>query len=312
MTASFTNRSLSLYDWQTRFHGEQRDAETGYYNYGYRYYDPTTGRWPSRDPIGERGGYNLYRFANNNGVNLVDVLGLELEFYKPTSGAGGYYTMKVVGKSFIARIGNNMGTRPRAQIEIDEPKPSLGDLITRNLVLGGIWLALAGKTDADYSEDPSDDKLSTTGFDYRLYTKKEFRWCCEDSKIVGLTLSGTKLDFGKEKLASMILSAGGGALPEKWSMTESSLSGYYGVWGRPNPIADAGLAVFPRAENRIWHMIRLKIVCNGSEATVVTNQLGSKFPSHRLWVDGKPLGDTLRQGPFSDLWNLNTPPHGFN
>jgi hypothetical protein len=23
------------------------------------YYDPVTGRWPSRDPIGERGGVNL-------------------------------------------------------------------------------------------------------------------------------------------------------------------------------------------------------------------------------------------------------------
>ncbi|MDA0768571.1 MAG: hypothetical protein O3A92_17300 [Verrucomicrobia bacterium] len=26
------------------------------YYYGYRYYDPVTGRWVSRDPIGERGG----------------------------------------------------------------------------------------------------------------------------------------------------------------------------------------------------------------------------------------------------------------
>jgi RHS repeat-associated protein len=27
--------------------------------YGYRWYDPHTGRWPSRDPIEERGGLNL-------------------------------------------------------------------------------------------------------------------------------------------------------------------------------------------------------------------------------------------------------------
>jgi RHS repeat-associated protein len=31
--------------------------------YGYRYYDPVTGRWPSRDPIEERGGDNLYAFV---------------------------------------------------------------------------------------------------------------------------------------------------------------------------------------------------------------------------------------------------------
>jgi integrase/recombinase XerD len=33
------------------------------YDYGYRYYNPTTGRWPSRDPIGEEGGLNLYGFV---------------------------------------------------------------------------------------------------------------------------------------------------------------------------------------------------------------------------------------------------------
>jgi RHS repeat-associated protein len=45
-------------------------------DYGYRYYDPVTGRWPSRDPIGERGGINLYGFVGNDGVNVWDRLGL--------------------------------------------------------------------------------------------------------------------------------------------------------------------------------------------------------------------------------------------
>ena len=43
--------------------------------YGYRYYDPLTGRWPSRDPIEEWGGLNLYGFVGNDGVNWIDVLG---------------------------------------------------------------------------------------------------------------------------------------------------------------------------------------------------------------------------------------------
>ncbi len=43
--------------------------------YGYRYYDPVTGRWPSRDPIEEVGGINLYGFVENNGVNDLDYLG---------------------------------------------------------------------------------------------------------------------------------------------------------------------------------------------------------------------------------------------
>ena len=42
-----------------RFSTKQQDDESGLLYYGYRYMDPLTGRWPSRDPIGERGGENL-------------------------------------------------------------------------------------------------------------------------------------------------------------------------------------------------------------------------------------------------------------
>ena len=44
--------------------------------YGYRYYDPATGRWPSRDPIGERGGVNLYGFVGNSPTIWFDAFGL--------------------------------------------------------------------------------------------------------------------------------------------------------------------------------------------------------------------------------------------
>ena len=44
--------------------------------YGYRYYDPSTGRWPSRDPIEEEGGINLYAFVENTWGGTIDFLGL--------------------------------------------------------------------------------------------------------------------------------------------------------------------------------------------------------------------------------------------
>lgn len=59
-----------------RFSTKPLDAATGLYYYGYRYYDPKTGRWPSRDPIGEEGGINLYGFVGNNGINHADYLGM--------------------------------------------------------------------------------------------------------------------------------------------------------------------------------------------------------------------------------------------
>jgi len=49
---------------------------SGMYYYGFRYYDPVTGRWPSRDPIGERGGLNLYAMVGNNPIRWIDYLGL--------------------------------------------------------------------------------------------------------------------------------------------------------------------------------------------------------------------------------------------
>lgn len=43
--------------------------------YGYRFYDPLTGRWMSKDPIEERGGVNLYGFVDNTAVVWFDGLG---------------------------------------------------------------------------------------------------------------------------------------------------------------------------------------------------------------------------------------------
>ena len=76
MAADFSPRSSSSYAWDFGFQGQFRDAETGWYNYGYRFYVPLLGRWINRDPIGEEGGANLYKFARNNSISWIDLLGL--------------------------------------------------------------------------------------------------------------------------------------------------------------------------------------------------------------------------------------------
>lgn len=42
----------------------------------YRAYNPTVGKWLSRDPIGEKGGINLYAYVINAPLGLVDPMGL--------------------------------------------------------------------------------------------------------------------------------------------------------------------------------------------------------------------------------------------
>ena len=59
-----------------RFSTKYRDAGMELYYYGYRFYNPMLGRWPSRDPISERGGLNLYGMVGNNLAQFYDVLGL--------------------------------------------------------------------------------------------------------------------------------------------------------------------------------------------------------------------------------------------
>src|SRR5690606_5887608 len=63
-------------NFEFRFSSKRIDPEAGCYYYGYRMYNPYIGRWLNRDPIGERGGLNLYCFLRNRAINGIDVLGL--------------------------------------------------------------------------------------------------------------------------------------------------------------------------------------------------------------------------------------------
>jgi RHS repeat-associated protein len=62
---------------QWRFSAKPVEAGTGWLYYGFRYYQPETGRWASRDPIEERGGVNLYGFISNDPANKSDYLGFQ-------------------------------------------------------------------------------------------------------------------------------------------------------------------------------------------------------------------------------------------
>ena len=58
-----------------RFSSKEWNNNAGLYYYLYRFYDPNLQRWLNRDPIQELGGLNLYNYAANTPLNLVDLLG---------------------------------------------------------------------------------------------------------------------------------------------------------------------------------------------------------------------------------------------
>lgn len=59
-----------------RFSTMELHVHSGLYDYGFRFYSASLGRWINRDPLSERGGLNLYAMVRNNPVNTIDVYGL--------------------------------------------------------------------------------------------------------------------------------------------------------------------------------------------------------------------------------------------
>ena len=59
-----------------RFPGQVNDAETGFYQNGFRDYVPALGRYLESDPVGLAGGLNTYAYALDNPLKYTDPTGL--------------------------------------------------------------------------------------------------------------------------------------------------------------------------------------------------------------------------------------------
>lgn len=64
------------FDSRYQFSTKELDGSTGMNYFGYRFYHSEFGRWINRDPIGERGGLNLYAFVSNDPIVGYDILGM--------------------------------------------------------------------------------------------------------------------------------------------------------------------------------------------------------------------------------------------
>jgi len=129
------------------FAGGLHDRDTGLVRFGFRDYDPDTGRWTMKDPILFAGGdTDLYGYVLNDPVNAVDPLGLEsilpgsgFPDYKPSNVKWGKF---VTGGLMVSDGTVMFGTWFAATFGSGSFNPWLGVVIgieTSPALFGGIW-----------------------------------------------------------------------------------------------------------------------------------------------------------------------------
>ncbi|MBL8066236.1 MAG: RHS repeat-associated core domain-containing protein [Chthonomonadaceae bacterium] len=120
-----TASSTGSWQGQSGFGGNfgYQEDDTGLSLLGHRYYDPSIGRFLSRDPIKE--GFNWYAYCRNDPVNRADPTGLGSIWKMIFKGAGKrgkdveYIVTETVGD--IGRIKNEI--RPEGSIEVHKGPP---------------------------------------------------------------------------------------------------------------------------------------------------------------------------------------------
>lgn len=139
MAPDWTVRSEGGFAWDLGFHGQFFDGETGYCDYGFRFYSPHSGRWLSKDPIGEFGGANIYRFARNSPMNVQDYLGLILQSEEEylESAKRAWFKAPPEGKSTEAKVWVSLADE---NLELLNGAGSSVFAIVANLIASPAWV----------------------------------------------------------------------------------------------------------------------------------------------------------------------------
>jgi len=117
---SIDEERSSEVDCPIRFQGQWYDEETDLHYSRFRYYDPMSGRFISQDPIGLKGGVNLYQYGPNP-INWIDPLGLDWNYVVVDSAGNPRYSGvasdNASQSSVEYRHGQNIGNDDQARFD---------------------------------------------------------------------------------------------------------------------------------------------------------------------------------------------------
>ncbi|MEW6279083.1 MAG: RHS repeat-associated core domain-containing protein, partial [Candidatus Eremiobacterota bacterium] len=239
------------------------DPDTGLVRFGAREYDPSTGRWLTKDPLGLAAGTNLYAYCNNDPINHVDPTGLQTDCPPPECEA-----LKRLIRDALDRISDLLETAENAKRH--EPRLERGqdtaglERIERVLeevsrlnraTRNNIVTALALYIELCEGEDPEfEDFLTFLGEDYVNDARRQIQQ--EDAQIDramrGGPWGGQAGDNARWVLASVIILATIKYLPPAISA------------GAPVLEAGTGEAAAAQAESIVLESIVKDILKQGS------------------------------------------------
>jgi RHS repeat-associated protein len=115
------------YGYQSTINDTTGVADFPFLHVGHRYYDPALGRFLQRDPIGIRGGFNVYAYVQNSPAIFVDPDGLqEAPAVPPYYAAGGAAAAKEAAE-VAAFLACAMGGGEWARRNVRKPGSKVGD-----------------------------------------------------------------------------------------------------------------------------------------------------------------------------------------
>ena len=181
-----------------RYAGEYRDSETGNIYLRNRYYDPSTGRFITEDPI--RDGLNWYVYAGNNPIRYIDSLGLyyiekidngrghgslyrlkreewwQIPFSKTMAAFSGYLQSNIETKFFNIVGGNSSaeanGFEEESQRQLERQIPGAGVIFNILTVFEGVEKTYTG-LEIRFLDDIAFGLLQHAGY-MRLSASKEW------------------------------------------------------------------------------------------------------------------------------------------